>query len=283
MILVTGATGNVGRPLVEMLVAEGQAVRAVTRDPAKAGLPAGAEVVQADPSDPDTLAAALNGVDAVFLNPIALGEGTHRLMELAREAGVTRIVLLSSGAVQDEVSEHHNALADWHKAIEDAVTGSGLPCTIIRPFEFAANCVGAWAQQVKFTGVVRGAYAKSTTAVIHEKDVAAVAAKALTSDGHAGAVYLLTGPESLTREEMVASIGQALGRDLAFEEIPREVAKKFVLEGTGFPEDVVDTMLSLQEHSVGHDAWLSPQVEEILGRPALPFAQWARDHVADFR
>lgn len=282
MILVTGATGNVGRPLVDALLAAGQAVRAVTRDPAKAALPAGAEVVQADPSDPDTLAAALSGVTAVFLNPIALGEGTHRLLELAREAGVTRVVLLSSGAVQDEVSDHHNALADWHKAIEDAVTASGLSWTIVRPFEFAANCVGAWAQQIKYTGVVRGAYAKSTTSVIHERDVAEVAAKALTSGEHAGAVYLLTGPQSLTRAEMVTAIGQALGRDLPFEEIPREAAKQFILEGTGFPEDVVDTMLTLQEHSVGHDAFLSPQVEEILGRPALPFAQWAADHVADF-
>ena len=283
MILVTGATGNVGRPLVDALLAEGHAVRAVTRDAAKAALPAGAEVVQADPSNPDSLGAALQGVTALFLNPIALGQGTHRLVELAREAGVTRIVLLSSGAVQDDAGEnHHNALAGWHKAIEDAVTGSGLAWTIIRPFEFAANAIGAWAQQIKFTGVVRGAYAKSTTAVIHEKDVAAVAVKALTSADHDGKVYLLTGPESLTREEMVAAIGQALGRDLPFEEIPREIAKQFILEGTGFEEDVVETMLALQEASVGHDAWVSPQVEAILGRPALPFAQWAADHVADF-
>jgi uncharacterized protein YbjT (DUF2867 family) len=282
LILVTGATGNVGRPLVDLLLAEGHDVRAVTRDPAKAALPAGAEVVQADPSDPDTMSAALSGVTALFLNPIALGNGTHRLMELAREAGVTRIVLLSSGAVQDEVSENHNALAGWHKAIEDAVTGSGISWTIMRPFEFAANAIGSWAQQIKFTGMVRGAYAKSTTSVIHEKDVAAVAAKALTSGDHAGKVYLLTGPESLTRAEMVANIGQALGRELPFEEIPREAAKQFILEGTGFPEDVVETMLNLQEHSVGHDAWISPQVQEILGRPALPFAQWAADHVADF-
>ena len=76
--------------------------------------------------------------------------------------------------------------------------------------------------------------------------------------------------------------GQALGRDLPFEEIPREIAKQFILEGTGFEEDVVETMLTLQEASVGHDAWVSPQVEAILGRPALPFAQWAADHVADF-
>jgi uncharacterized protein YbjT (DUF2867 family) len=282
LILVTGATGNVGRPLVDLLLAEGHEVRAVTRDPAKAGLPAGAEVVQADPSDPDSLGPALTGVSAVFLNPIALGQGTQRLLELAGEAGVERIVLLSSGAVQDEVSEHHNALADWHKGIEDAVTGSGLPWTIIRPFEFAANSIGAWAQQIKYTGMVRGAYAKSATAVIHEKDVAAVAAKALTSADHVGAVYLLTGPESLTRQDMVATIGQALGRDLAFEEIPREVAKQFILEGTGFSEDVVETMLNLQEHSVGQEAWVSPQLEQVLGRPALPFAQWAADHVADF-
>lgn len=281
MILVTGATGNVGRPLVDQLLADGHAVRAVTRDAAKANLPAGAEVVQADPSDPDSLATALQGVTAVFLNPITLGQGTVRLVELAREAGVARIVLLSSGAVHDDVADQHDALAAWHKAIEDAVTESGLAWTILRPFEFAANYIGQWAQQIKYTGVVRGAYAKSVTAAIHEKDVAAVAAKALTSLGHDGAVYPLTGPESLTRERMAVIVGEAVGREVPFEEIPREAATKFVRDA-GFPEDVVETIMNLQERSVGTEAMVTKQVEEVLGRPALTFAQWAADHAADF-
>jgi len=281
VFLVTGATGTVGRALTSLLLTEGAKVRAVTRNPRTAGLPDGAEVVEADPTSADTLADPLVGATAVFLNPAATGEATGRILELAAERGVTRAVLLSAAVVEDGVAEQSNILAAWHKGIEDAVTGSGLQWTIVRPGEFASNAAQQWGSQIRDTGVVRAAYGQSTTAPIHERDVAAVSMRALVSGEHARARYLLTGPQSLTRAEMVRILAEAIGRPVRFEEVSRDRALQ-ALVGLGAPRPIVETMLDWQAASQHREAFVSPVVEQVTGRPALSFAQWAADHVADF-
>lgn len=280
MILVTGASGNIGRPLVEQLVAAGAQVRAVTRDPAAAGLPAGTAVA-GDPSRPETLADLLAGVEAVFVHPVAVGAAAAELLARAADAGARRAVLLSSGEVRDDVAEQTGALAVRHARLEDAVTGSGLDRTFLRPYEFATNLVRRWAGPIRGPGVVTGAYGQASAALVSERDVAAVAAAALLSPDHAGAVYRLTGPAALTRVEMLAVLAEVLDRPLRFREVPREEALADLV-GRGMPRPVAEAVLDLEERSVHEPAVVADGVERATGRPARTFAEWAADHAADF-
>src|ERR1700680_668219 len=211
MILVTGATGNVGRNVVEKLVAEGQEVRALTRDTARARFPDQVDVVSGDLSRPETLPAALKGVERAFLFPVP---GLEGFLDLARRSGVDRIVLLSSSAV---TTEHPSAIARVHLGNEQAVAQSGLPWTFVRPGAFMANDL-RWAPGIKAEGVVRAPYGDATTAPIDERDIAAVVVTALLHDGQAGPSYALTGPDSLTQIERVQILAAALGQALRFEE-----------------------------------------------------------------
>src|SRR5207244_8824064 len=181
MILVTGATGNIGREVVNLLLDGGAKVVAVTRHPATAALPDGAHVVGGDPSRPQTLTSALRGVEAVFVSPRALGDttagaATATLLELAAEQGAQRVVLLS--AVTVEYGGGYQRFADAFKAVEDPARASGLQWTILRSTDYASNSL-AWVPQIRSTGVVYGAYGDGATSTIHERDVAAVSALAL--------------------------------------------------------------------------------------------------------
>src|SRR6266487_1415602 len=176
MILVTGATGNVGREVVNLLLSGGEKVVAVTRHPAKSALPDSAHVVGGDPSRPQTLTPALRGVDAVFISPRALGDATAgaataELLKLAAEQGAQRVVLLSAVTVQDGGGEKR--FADAFRAGEDAARASGLPWTILRSAEYASNNL-MWAPQIRSTGKVKGAYGDAANSTIHERDIAAV-------------------------------------------------------------------------------------------------------------
>lgn len=280
MILVTGATGNVGRPLIESLHAEGAQVRAVSRT-SGGGLPAGVEAVQGDPSRPATIAPALRGVISVFVNPAAVGGGIGALLALARDHGVRRVVLLSSLAIDDEAAEQPNVIAARHKTIEDSVVASGLEWVFLRPGVFATNTLAQWAGQIRVGDVVRGSYARATSAPIHERDLAEVAARALLTDDLLGTRPSLTGPDSLTQEEMVETIGEVIGRRLRYAEIPREAALGHLVE-RGFHEPAADTMLTLQAASIGREAFVSDEAGRLLGRPARTYAAWAGDHAAEF-
>jgi uncharacterized protein YbjT (DUF2867 family) len=273
VLLITGATGNVGRPLIAKLVESGAKVRAISRNPAGAELPADVEVIAADADLRDAFA----GVTAVFLNPSAVRESLGQFLAAARDHGVRRVVALSSGAIRDDVDQQDDPLASWHRGIEQAVTHSGMEWTFLRPFEFAMNVIQQWSQQIRYTGMVREAYGQATSSVIHERDIADVAAAALLSEEHVGRTYVLTGPESLTREQMVAAVAEAIGRPVQFQQIPREAALQAMTQN-GLPEPIAESVLNLQEHSVGHAAPVSPAVEEISGHPARNFAEWARDH-----
>lgn len=279
MIVVTGATGNVGRSLVSRLLAEGQSVRGVTRDPSRAALPAGAEAVRADYADPSALAALFAGATGVFINLSAVGDHTPEVLAAAIPAGVQRVVLLSSGAVDDGADETIPIVAR-HLAPERAVVASGAQWTLLRPNAFATNSF-QWAAQIRVGDTVRGPFAGARTAPIHEADIAAVATRALLDDGHHAATYRLTGPEALTTSEQIELIGRALGRELRFVEIPREEVEPDLFPHV--PAGMLDSVLDAFAAAVTRETEVTGTVAEVTGRPALTFARWAADHTADFR
>ncbi|MEW2619683.1 NAD(P)H-binding protein [Streptomyces sp. NPDC048106] len=272
MIAVTGATGNVGRALVDRLLAAGRPVRALTRDPARAALPDGAEVARLRPEDPTAL---FDGASAVFLYAQAV---TAPLLAAARAGGVRHAVLLSSGLVQEGADETH-PLHVLHATAERLIRDSGLGWTFLRPNAFAANAL-RWAPQIRAGNTVWGVYADAVSAPIHEDDIAAVAERVLLDDGHRGAVHRLTGPQAATNAEQVAAIGAALGRELTFVEAdPRTAGPEL------FPyldPRMLERLLKTFEDTVGVPPEITGTVEEITGRPARTFARWARDHAGDF-
>jgi uncharacterized protein YbjT (DUF2867 family) len=274
MILVTGATGNVGRNVVAQLVAGGLEVRALTRDPARARtyLPEGVEVVAGDLTRPETLPAALTGVERAFLFPVH--GHLHDFLEIGRRQGLERVVLLSSSSVTQEPP---NAIGTWHAESEAAVAASELSWTFVRPGAFMTNDL-RWMPQIESGGVVRAPYGQAAMAPIDERDIAAVAVAALLQDGHAGQAYTLTGPESLTQVERVAILASVLERDLTFEEQTPEELRQ---QGAG-SSPISETLLGLLAERVGKRAEISDVGPRVTGSPAHTYAQWADHHRADF-
>ncbi|MGY9064450.1 SDR family oxidoreductase [Streptomyces sp. CAS3] len=272
MIAVTGATGNVGRALVDRLLAAGRPVRALTRDPKRAALPERAEVVEFRPEEP---AALFDGVTGVFLYAQAV---TEPLLAAARAAGVRHAVLLSSGIVQEGADDTH-PIHVLHATAERLIRDSGLEWTFLRPNGFATNAL-QWASQIRAGNTVRGVYADAVAAPIHEDDIAAVAERVFLDDGHEGAVHRLTGPAAATNAEQVAAIGAAVGRELTFVEIDPAAAGPEL-----FPyldAHMLDRLLQTFEATIGVPPEITDTVERITGTPARTFARWARDHAADF-
>ena len=276
-VLLTGATGTVGRHLVGELLAGGHRVRALTRSPEAAGLPAEVELVAGDlaAAPPEGL---FDGVDSAFVFPAAEVAG---FVKAAAAAGVAHLVLLSSlAAALEHERDHGSASQVHHAAIEDAVRDSGADWTILRPGTFAGNLL-PWAQPIRYTGGVRGPYPTSAQAPIHEADIAAVAAVALTEPGHAGQHYAMTGPQALTRIEQLDAIGAAIGRELHFTEItPDEFSAEMRSYGVG--DDIVSMLLHYWSDTVETPDVVRPAVQQLTGRPARTLAEWARDHAADF-
>lgn len=272
MFLVTGATGNVGRPVVEGLVAAGAEVRALSRDPASAGLPSGVEVAASD-------ALPMDGVTAIFLNPAVVWGSAEALLKKARDHGVRRVVLLSSAATLDD--DPGNAIAVSHRKLEQEVEKSGLEWTFLRPGAFSSNTL-QWAGQIRAGDVVRAPYGRAVLSPIHERDIADVSVRALLRDDLVGARPRLSGPESLSQLDQVRLIGEAIGRPLRFEEVPHEAAHAQMVE-RGMPPEVATTLLKLLAGSEGGVAAVSPEVERVTGSPARTFASWAVDHAGDFR
>ncbi|MFE8943349.1 NAD(P)H-binding protein [Streptomyces sp. NPDC007856] len=272
MIVVTGATGNVGRALVDRLLAAGRPVRALTRDPQRAALPAGAEVVRFRPDDP---AALFGGATALFLYAQA---GTPDLLEAARAHGVRHVVLLSSGIVQEGADETH-PIHVMHATAEQQIRASGLDWTFLRPNAFATNAL-QWAPQIRAGNTVRGVFADGLSAPIHEDDIAAVAERVLLDGGHENAVHRLTGPAAITNAGQVAAIGAAVGKELTFVETdPREAGPELFPH---VPPHMLERLLQTFEETVGVPPEITDTVEKLTGVPARTFAQWARDHAEDF-
>jgi uncharacterized protein YbjT (DUF2867 family) len=276
--VVFRARGNLGRHVAAGLLAAGEQVRATSRNLGTASFPPQMQVVAADLERPETLPAALEGADKVFL--YAKPEGVQGFVAAATSAGVRHVVLLSSGAVVSSGAEH-SPIARLHRAVELAIEQSGLAWTFIRPGMFATNTLWWWANSIRTEGVVRAPYPDAQTAPLHEKDMAALAVAALTEPGHEQRAYTVYGPESLTLQQQVEHIGNAIDRDIIFEVISVEQAR--VELGKTMPPIGVEAILRLWTAGNGTPAPVSAIVEEITGRPGLTFAQWAEDHADQFR
>ncbi|WP_432994812.1 NAD(P)H-binding protein [Dactylosporangium sp. CA-233914] len=278
-VLVFGGGGQVGRAVVDELLAAGATVRATGRDPGRLRLPSTVEKVRADLTDPDTLPAALAGVRKVFL--YAVPHGVDNFVAAARDAGVEHVVLLSSDTVLERIPAR-KAIADMHKVVEAALDASGLATTYLRPDNFAGNVLlWGWAESIRAEGVVRFAYPESHSDAIHERDIAAVAAVALTRPGHEGGRYLITGPESVTQRRQAELIAAAIGRPVRVEELTPEQARQ--VYATIVPEWVLDATLGYWAATDGVPYEVNDLVRRLTGRSARTFAQWARDHADDFR
>ncbi|MET9446421.1 NAD(P)H-binding protein [Streptomyces cinerochromogenes] len=273
MIVVTGATGNVGRALVDRLLAAGQPVRALTRDPERAALPERAEVVRFRPDDP---AALFTGATELFL--YALPDAAP-LLAAAREHGVRHVVLLSSAIVREGADETH-PIHVMHATAERQIRESGLAWTFLRPGAFATNAL-QYAPQIRAGDTVRGVFADGLSAPVHEDDIAAVAERVLLDGGHEGAVHRLTGPAALSNAEQVAAIGEALGRKLTFEETDPAGAGPELFPHV--PPQMLERLLQSFAETVGVPPEITGTVEQLTGAPARTFGQWARDHTGDFR
>ncbi|MET9390163.1 NmrA family NAD(P)-binding protein [Streptomyces sp. NPDC006624] len=270
-ILVAGATGNVGRPLVEQLLAAGHEVRALTRNPDKADLPAGARAVAGNLADTASLAQAFDGVTAAHLISFngedfsPLTNGTE-IADLALKAGVRRVTVLKGDVEKSP--------------LEQAVEASGLQWTHLSPVEFMSNAL-EWAESVKTEGVVREAFPEAKSAMVHEADIAAVAAVALTADGHAGQEYWLTGPEALTPPEKVRIIGEALGREVRYVELSRdEIVGQW--REQGYSDEDIEFFVMMRTNPPEAGYTVLPTVEKVTGKPARTFAQWVRENAAAF-
>jgi uncharacterized protein YbjT (DUF2867 family) len=281
MILVTGATGTVGREVVIQLLAAGEQVRGMTRNPSTAKLDARVELVKGDFASPDTLAKAVDGVERVFSLTFGPQTGTHErdLAGLAKKAGVRHIVKLSAMGGDGETK---NAIRKWHEQGEEAIKATGISWTVVRPGGFMSNALH-WRETVRTQGKVFSNYGDGKLPSVHPRDIAAVAVRALTSDGHERKTYHLTGPEALSVGEQVDILSEVLGRRIEYVPITDEVARKG-MEKAGMPALLIDALIPFAAFiRSGRAAEVLPTVEEVTSRPALTFLDWAREHAEAFR
>jgi uncharacterized protein YbjT (DUF2867 family) len=277
MILVTGATGNAGGAVVRALVSAGEDVRALIRPGGdQSALPAGAEGVAGDLNRPETLSAALAGVRTVFL--LSGYQDMPGVLAEIRRAGVERVVLLSSSAAPG--GDMSNAVARYHILSETAVRRSGLPWTFLQPNSLMSNAL-QWRSQLQAGDVVHAPFADVRVATIDPHDVAAVAAEALTSGGHEGRSYRLSGPESLLPADRVAVLAKVLGRDLRFEG-QSDADARAEMSAT-MPGEYVDAFFSFFADGKLDESKVLPTVQEVTGRQPRTFEQWARAHAGAFR
>ncbi|HEY1623506.1 MAG TPA: NmrA family NAD(P)-binding protein [Streptosporangiaceae bacterium] len=277
-ILVIGATGNVGRHIVSQLADAGLTVKALTRDPERADLPAGVMKVTGDLADPGSLRAAAQGADAAFLLwPFRTAEGADAAAA-ALASEVRHIVYLSAISVRDGGTPEENGM--WGQ-VEQAIERSGATWTFLRAGGFATNTLG-WAGDVATRGVVRWVHGGAARSLIHERDIADVAVRALTGGKHAGARYVLTGPEAVTQADQARIIGEVTGLPVTWEEAPADEVAGQLAAFTG-DRAFADHAIAYWGSLIDQPEQVTGEVEAITGVPARTFREWVEDHAGEFR
>jgi uncharacterized protein YbjT (DUF2867 family) len=282
MILITGASGNVGSQVLKQLSATGAKLRAMYRNQqAAASAPKGIEVAIADFAKPEELKQALRGVEKLFLlcAPVPeLPQLEANAVDAAKSAGVKHIVKLSAiGA-----GEGAHTFARGHQAAERKLRESGIAYTFLRPNGFMENFL-LYTGTLQSQGAFYGSGSESPVSYIDVRDIAAVTAKALTSSGHENKIYELTGPEGLSNSDVAAKIGAAVGKPVKFVRVPEAQARQSMIS-TGMPEWTADAILDLQYfYDAGKAAAVSKDVERVTGRKAISFDQFVRDFRDAFR
>ncbi|WP_207782376.1 NAD(P)H-binding protein [Phytoactinopolyspora limicola] len=279
MILVTGATGTIGRHVVRLLAAQNEPVRAMMRDISRAPRLPGVESVTADFDDPASLARAADGVDSVFLLTVPASPTPTQdlaMLDAARKAGVTRLVRLSAIGT-GERDDTGATVGVWHGQADDAVRDSGMPWTVLRPSVFASNVLW-WTDAISNGQPVPNVTGTATQGIVDPRDVAAVAVAALTSPGHNERTYTLTGPELLSVADQAAVLERVLGRSIPTVDLSLESAKEQMLSHGQSPAVVDASLIGMGWARAGHNAILTDDVARVLGRPPGSFESWAQDH-----
>ncbi|MFI1782934.1 NmrA family NAD(P)-binding protein [Streptomyces rubiginosohelvolus] len=279
MILVTGATGAVGREVAGLLAAAGP-LRILARCPERLTVRGdGIEVVEGAYGDRPALDRALRGVDSVFLVTNSPTEpDDERVAGAAAAAGVRHLVKLSMMAVEEPGAD--DFITRRQRQNEEAIRESGVPWTFVRPRTFMSNTL-SWAPGIRSAGVVRALYGDAPVACVDPRDVAAVAVAVLTGAGHEGRAYAVSGPEAITAREQTAQLSRVLGRPLRFEELGPDAARTALL--AKYPRPVAEAFLeSAERQRAGAKAAVVPTVQELAGFQARPYRTWAADHADAF-
>jgi uncharacterized protein YbjT (DUF2867 family) len=279
MILVAGATGNNGKELVRQLTALGQRVRALVRDPDDASGIKGpnVELAVGDFGRPETLDMALQNVDNAFLlTPVAerFVQWQAAFIEAAQRAGVKRLVKFSGmGAAPNAGSE----LLRLHAETDGTLRNSGLPYIILQPNSFYQNILSS-ADTIKSQGVFYLPMKNAAQSTVDIRDICAIAAKALVEDGHEGNTYVITGPEALTFEQAAETLSEVLGREIRYIDVPLSAAADGMRKA-GMPDWNVRIVSELLAYfASGAAATVTDTVPRLLGRPAISFEQFVKDH-----
>jgi uncharacterized protein YbjT (DUF2867 family) len=283
MILVTGATGNIGSELVKQLVVKGAPVRVITRDEKKAAdLAPAVEAVIGDRHDPTIVQKALRGVDKVFLLPVILDpdhKADRLLINEAKQAGVDHFVMISSEVVR---TNPKNPIGALHREVEALIEETGIPWTVLRPGGFMSNALLWWVDTIKSQATVFHSTGHGKTAPISPYDIAAVAAVALTNSGHQGKAYDLTDSELLSTQEQVQILSKVIGKPLKCVDTPVEVAADG-MKSRGFPEPLIAALTDLWiQVSKNQGTFQTNEVERLTGRPAQTFETWCYEHRSAF-
>jgi uncharacterized protein YbjT (DUF2867 family) len=279
-ILVTGATGNIGRRIITELRPH-VSVRALSRNAGSAGLLPDVEIVEGDLTNTDALSRALVDVDAVFLLwPFLSAETAAPVIEVIGRQAIPLVYLSTAGAGDPE-DRAANPISGMHYALEQLIESAILAWTMVRPTSFASNALTFWGAQIASGATVRWPFANTRLSVIHDGDIAAVVAKALLGGGFVGGRLLITGPTVLTPREEIATIGRVIGRDVAFEQMtPGDAREQMLL--WGMPGPIVDGVLGYWAKRSAEPEPINGLVAEITGTPARTFEAWAIENRAKF-
>ncbi|HWZ97702.1 MAG TPA: SDR family oxidoreductase [Candidatus Dormibacteraeota bacterium] len=283
MILITGASGSVGREVVREMMKTGGEFCAMFRSKEEAAkAPQGVKTVIADFADAGSLQRALEGVESVFLvcSPVQqLVELEGNMIEECKKAGVKKIVLNSALGAGD----CGKSFPSWHRKVEDKLEASGVEFVFLRPNGFMQNILAFLAPSIKAQGAFYDAMGNAKTSYVDVRDVGAVAARTLTAAGHSGKIYELNGPEALTQDEIAKRISEKSGRVVSHVNIPREAHQKAMLD-LGMPEWQVKALIELQDYYVsGRAATVDGVVEKLLGRPARTMDAFLAENASEFR